>query len=98
MRGAGEKIVEGLLGIFEFLVVGEEAACLDGEGEVCGGRFPPRVERFGRRQAIKAVVELDRVEVLKVELQHLRGGSFWRIEWSYPMLVVEARRADADVA
>src|ERR1700686_5032002 len=98
MGGAGEKVLEGVLGVFQFFVVGDEAAGLHGENEVRGSGFAPGVKGFGGRQAIKAVVNFDAVEVLEVEVQHFGGRSFRRVKRSDPMFVVEAGGADADVA
>src|ERR1041385_194074 len=56
---------------------------------------PPLDAGFGR-QAVERVVQLDRIEVARIPLQHLRRGQFFRVERPLPMLVVPAGRADVD--
>ncbi len=56
----------------------------------------PRTARLGR-QTVKAVVDLDGIEALQIVRKHLRCGPALRIKRAYPMLVMPAGRADANL-
>ena len=48
------------------------------------------------RQAVERIVQLDRVEMLRVELQHLRSGQLFRVKGTAPVFVVPAGCADVN--
>jgi hypothetical protein len=66
-RARKEKIQRSLR-IFETLDMREKATCLDGEDKVRWNLISPVLERCFARQAIKAVIDLHRAEVLGKEL------------------------------
>src|SRR5215472_2126428 len=45
-------------------------------------------------QTIEGVVEFDRVEMLRIRVQHLRSRQFLRIEGAAPVLIVPAGGSD----
>ena len=53
-------------------------------------------QAVGLRQTIESVVELHSVEMLGVELQHLRGRKLFGIERPAPVLVVPTGSSDMD--
>ena len=66
-RARKEKIQRSL-GIFETLDMREKATCLDGEHKVRWNLISPVLERCFARQAVKAVIDLNRAEVFGKEL------------------------------
>jgi len=97
-RGAREQILHSILGIFQFLIVSKEAAALHSKNKIRRCHITPRIECFGSRQTVKAVIQFDGVEVPGVVVDHFTGGQFPRVERTLPMLVVKPGSADANVA
>jgi hypothetical protein len=57
-------------------------AGLDGEVELVGGHLTPALEHFGCREAVKRIVELDRLEPVGEVPQLLPGREPGRIEYA----------------
>jgi len=77
--------VDRLLFDGEPLDVRDVAAALDREHEAGRGLLPPGFEPFSRRLPVERVVELDRVEVLRVEGEVLSCRHLFRIEALAPV-------------
>src|SRR5215470_3229543 len=97
-RGARKQIFNGVLRILQFLVVGEKTAALHSKNEIRWRCITPRIECFGRRQTVEAVVQLYSVEVSNVVVQHLTGRQFRGVERTLPVLVVKPGGTDTNVA
>src|SRR5262249_41541678 len=82
--------------IAELLIVRDEAAGFNGENEVGWRRSAPRVKFFLRRELIKAIFDLDRVEVLNVRGEHPGCRQRGAVKRAPPMFVVPPGSADAD--
>lgn len=65
-RNLREKLLVTLFRVFQFAVMSNVAAGLDGKAEFSGGFAAPGGERFGRGKSVKAVVNLDRIKMLRV--------------------------------
>jgi hypothetical protein len=70
------------------------AAELERIAESARGFFPPVVEGFSPRQAVKGVVDLDGVEMTGVERQPLCLRKILRVKDPSPVIVLVTRRAD----
>jgi hypothetical protein len=77
--------------------VGNEAAAFHSETKIIRDRFAPCFERINGWQMIEAVIELDRVEILRIKFEHFGGGKSLGIERAEPMPVIPARGADVNV-
>src|ERR1051326_7921455 len=96
--GAGENVIQRVLRVFELLVVRNEAAGLHREDKIPGRCVAPGLKGLYGRQTIKAVVQLQRIKVADVVLQHLCRRSLSRVKGPNPMLIVIAGGADSNVA
>ena len=77
--------------------MGQEAAGFDRKNEVRWRRFSPIVKGVFCRKTIKAVVQLDRIEVTRIKPEHLVWGYFLRIKRTLPVLVVISGCADTNL-
>ena len=93
---AREEFFDAGLRVLQLLHVREKAATLGGEAEVRGRGVAPSDDAAVRRQAIKGVIQLDRMEAIRVVVEHLRSGQFLGIERAEPVLVVPAGRPNVD--
>ena len=76
----------------------DKAACLHRETEIARRRFAPVVKRACGRQVIEAVIDLDGIEVTRVELKQVRAGRAGRIKHAaQPMFVMPTGSADEDL-
>src|SRR5215831_2221987 len=98
MLSTGKNVVESIFRIFEFLIVRDKSAGLYGKDEVYRRSITPGLERLNGREAIKAVVQFKRVKVADIVGEHPGSRRLWRIERAYPVLIVIAGGADANVA
>src|SRR6185436_5741162 len=71
--GHEEKLLARRHRIFQLLHVRGEAAAFDGKKKTRRRRVAPVVECVRGGQMIEAVVDLDGIEVLRVEVKHSRG-------------------------
>ena len=85
-----------ILGAREFFLMGNPLRCLQHEGEALRHLLAPLREHAGVGHAVEGVVDLHRVEALRVKRQHLRGRQVFRIEASLPFFVAVAAGPDAD--
>src|SRR6202171_5095887 len=90
--------VDGLLLDGEPLEVGDVAATLDGKQEARWGLVTPRFKALPRRLPVEGVIELDGVEVLRVEGEVLSCRHLLRVEDLQPVWIRPARAADSDIA
>src|SRR6185312_12896539 len=95
---AGKNVIESVFRIFEFLVMRDESAGFYSKHKIFRRGGEPRLKSFNRRQPIKAVVQFQRIKMTDIIVEHLRCGRLWRVERSYPVLVVIAGGANANVA
>src|SRR6202165_585940 len=80
------------------LDVGDVTASLDRKEETGRSLLAPGFKAFSRRLSIERVVELDRVEVLRVVGEGITRRQFLRIEALAPGGIRPPRTADPDVA
>src|ERR1700731_3034064 len=98
MLGPRKHVVESILWVFQFLFMRDETAGLHGEYKVPGRDVSPGFECLNRGKAVKAVIQFQAVKVADIIFEHLRRRRFRRIKGSYPMLVVIAGGANADIS
>ncbi len=91
-----KKLRRRTLRILQLLHGCDETTRLHCETESGRRRLSPVVESLRRRQSIEAVVDLDRVEVFREKLKHLRTGSPGRIKHVHPLFVVPTGSADKE--
>jgi len=85
--GGRDEIIRLSCNVIETLVVGYHSRCFEGKDEVLGDLLGPRHERVLIRHAIESAVDLDSIEPLRIEVQHLLRGNIFRIELSLPLFV-----------
>jgi hypothetical protein len=68
------------------------------KNEISGGKSPPVFERLFQRKMIKRTVDLNGIQVLKIEFKHLRVRNIRRVKRSLPVSVAPAGRAYADLS
>src|SRR5215469_7184283 len=93
-----EESCQRRLGIPQLLHVRDEPAPFRREQEIRGSRFPPLPKTALNGKAVETVVQLDRVEVALIVVEHLRRGPSRWIVPADPMLVVPAGSADPDIS
>src|SRR5690606_38549704 len=91
-----EQVRRRLLDLTESLDVRDQSRRLERELESRWHTLRPLPKRRLVRQAIERVVQLDRVEPLRVVRQHVGLLHLLRIEGASPFLVAEAARSRAD--
>src|SRR6266550_7035683 len=82
----------------EPLDVGDIAAALDRKEEAGWGLIAPGLKTLARRLPVEGVVELDGVEVLRIEGEVLSRRQLLRIEAPAPVRVGPARTTDPNIA
>ena len=95
---ARDEVPDPAARIFELDHVRDEAASLHGEQEIMRHRLLPPVERSLGGQVVERVVQLHRVEVAQVVREHAGRTNVGGVIASDPVLVVVARRADANLS
>ena len=84
--------------VFQLFHVRDEAAGLDRETKIVRRRFAPGVKCLCGWQAIEAVIDLDGIEVARVELKQVRARGIGRIkDAAQPVFVVPPGSADEDL-
>jgi hypothetical protein len=68
--------------------VSDEPASLDGKGEPLGCAFMPSCKNLFLGQAIKRNIQLDRVEMFRIEFEPLSLGKIGRIKKTIPPMGV----------
>src|SRR5690606_1503542 len=85
---------ERRLAVLELLCLGQEAVGLDRITEPRGCLIAPGFEGSGLGEPVEAVVDLDRVELARVECEPAFRWQVWRIERSAPVLIDPPRTTD----
>jgi hypothetical protein len=94
--GERDKLVGRFLAVEELLHVRDEAVDLDRVAEARRRLLAPLVEGRGKRQAVEAGVDLDRVELRSIAPEPPLLCEPFGIEGSAPVPVHPARAADVD--
>src|SRR5690242_17531188 len=94
--GARQEVLQRVFRLLELLVVSQEAAGFHREAEACRRCLAPGVEGRHTGQFVEAVIELHRIEVGKIKLEHFRGRELLGIERPAPVVVVPAGSANVD--
>ena len=81
----------------EALLVGDPARGLKHEREVVGDLAHPALEQLPGRHAVERVVDLDRLEALGVEAEHVRFLQVLGVERALPFLVAVSARPHEDL-
>src|SRR5205823_4305484 len=71
--GAREQAIDRFVRIFQSLDVRKEAACLDRDDEFLRRLSPPACERAFLRETVEGVIDLNRIENRRVEVEPLAG-------------------------
>ncbi len=77
-----------LLAVGELQCLGEIAVCLDRIAEAARGLVPPAVDGLRLGEAVEAVVDFHRVEMVGVEGEPALHRQFFRVEGAAPVAVV----------
>ena len=95
MLGGVEKACDRGVGVFQFFHVRNESVRFDRIAEIWRRLPIPFLECGGRRQMIKGVVDLDRVEHARIMREPLGNGQLFRVKRAAPMFVVPTRRPNS---
>ena len=85
-------------GIFQALHVGAVAAEFQHIAKFRRSLLVPGIKRFRGRQPIKGVVDLDRIEILRVVSEPMLLGQILWVKPFFPMIVLISRSADAKLS
>jgi len=84
---SGDQVLRFLLRVLEALDVGDDLRCLQREDEPVRNLIRPPPEQGPVRHAIEGVVYLNRVEVPRIEGEHLSCGDALGIERALPLSI-----------
>src|ERR1700759_677184 len=66
----------------------------NGKTEFIGAFFIPVVQKTQLGEAIKCNIQFKRIEMLAVKIKPILLCEFFRIEFSFPLLIMKARATD----
>jgi hypothetical protein len=76
--------------------VRQETAGFNGKKKPRRNYIPPLLKGLLFREAVKGIIDLNRVKLSRVPGEHLRSRKPLRVEIANPVLVMPSRGADVD--
>jgi hypothetical protein len=94
MIGLREKLLHRLLRIFKLSTMGDVTAGLHCETKICRRLLAPSLQRLRCGQAVKTIIDFDRVKMLGIPTERLFRPQIGWIERPAPMRIMPTRCPD----